>query len=256
MRKIFMVFFLPAAFVVAAEPKGPTPTPTVTLPDLYAAQVKGKVELFRKQVNGKVKKFKLKAPEALHEGDVLKVSSEGNVWLQFREGGNLELGPGGEAEIQHAKLAPKNFQARFSLLKGRLRNWLQRVGEAEWNFEIEAGGVVTGVRGTSFEVEYDPKKEEVQARTYEGKVEAQAEGKKVLLEKDKSLVYNRKIGFSLGGISAQDFEDFAHFLDFSRSLEEKKEIIQRQLQKRLLEKLTKELLGKEEDGRRSIRFGF
>lgn len=235
----------------------PSPAPTVEIPDLYLAKTRGTVAVVSsKDEKGKEKRRRAEAPEALRPGDRVLTGKQATAWLQFREGGTLELGSRSEVVVGEAEVKAGNLRAFFSLAAGRLRAMLEDLSGASSRFEIEAGGMVTGVRGTSYEVEYDPKQGTVQARTYQGEVFARAGEEETVLTEGKAAVFKPEVGLSVGGIDAQDLKDFTEFLNVAGDLEKKKEILQRQLEKRLLEKLTGGILGTDQKGRKSIRFGF
>jgi len=90
-------------------------------------------------------------------------------------------------------------------------------------FEIQAGGVVAGVRGTVFGVDYDKAKNVVNAQTFEGSIFTLSGGKEEIVNKGYSMLVNKTGLPLLAALSPQQIKDFTSFNSVSGLLEEKKE---------------------------------
>lgn len=65
---------------------------------------------------------------------------------------------------------------KFKLFLGKIFASVQKLASSKSSFEIEAGGVVCGVRGTQFTMDYDPGDGHVQVFCQEGSVFTDANG--------------------------------------------------------------------------------
>jgi hypothetical protein len=230
-------------------------TPTVVVPPLCLAEKKGEVTIYSRNAKGQVEKRKASPPEALDRFDRIVTGKKAKAFLQFREGGTVEVGP--ESDVMVAELEEgTDFKARFLLTLGKVKAAVRKLTTATSKFEVEAGGVVAGVRGTHFEVDHDPEKKQVTAKTYEGEIYAKRGGKTETLKKGLTLSFGDGGDFVAGALGVSDLKDFGEFLTTAGGLEKRKELLFKQLEKQLLKKLTGDILGKGKDGKRAIKFGF
>jgi hypothetical protein len=68
-----------------------------------------------------------------------------------------------------ARKGSKGFLSRLKLVAGKVLSQVEKLASSHSTFEVEAGGVVCGVRGTAFEVSNDGST--ITDSTFEGKVE-------------------------------------------------------------------------------------
>jgi hypothetical protein len=235
----------------------PTRTPTATpepqkvdLPPLFLAETKGEVFLIH---NGDKKKAD--PPQKVEKDDHILTGKDGKAYLEFQSGGTLEVGTESDMKINELDIKPDTFKARFLMAFGKIKTIIHKLTVAHSTFEIEAGGVVSGVRGTTFEVDYDKDRKLEATKTYDGTVYTQVNGKEQLVEKGFSMVVSAGGAPVLGQLSAEDVGDFVEFINIDGSLEKKKEILMKQLEKRLLEELTNGVIGKSSDGKTKMNFG-
>ncbi|HVZ80944.1 MAG TPA: FecR family protein [bacterium] len=229
-----------------------TPTPKVQLPPLYVAKVDGEAYLVHKG-----DKKKPDVPQKVEKDDEIITGKDGTVYLQFKDGGTMEIGPSSDIQIKDLDIHGTDFKAKFSMLFGKLRTIIHKLETSSSSFEVEAGGVVTGVRGTTFEVDYDKEKDVHTTKTYDGTVFTRANGKEEDVHKGFSLVVGHGIAPALGPLGAGDIADFVAFLDASDKLEAAKQILLKKLEERLINEALHQILGGgKKDHGIGLQFGF
>jgi hypothetical protein len=219
----------------------PTATPVVKkvdLPPLFLAEVKGEVYL----VHGGDKK-KADPPQKVETDDRIVTGKDSKAYLEFQSGGTIEVGAESDMKISQLEVKPDSFKARFLMAFGKMKTMIHKLAASSSVFEVEAGGVVSGVRGTTFEVGYDQAKKEEATKTYDGTVYTRVNGKEQLVEKGSSMVVGKSGVPVLGVLGASDVADFVSFLDASDKLEAVKQILLKKLEQRLLDEVAKKLLG-------------
>jgi hypothetical protein len=208
------------------------------LPDFYLAQAKGEVFVVHKG-----NKKKADPPQQVEADDKIVTGKDGKAFLQFKSGGTLEVGPKSEVKVSKLEINSKAFKVRFQIAIGKMKTVLKKLTQASSSFEIEAGGVVAGVRGTTFEVDYNKAKNEVATKTYEGSVFTRVGGKENIVEKGFALVVGKGGNPVLSALGGSDVADFVEFLEAADDLEKQKEIILKHLQKKIIDDITKKALG-------------
>ncbi len=219
----------------------PTPKPEakkVDLPPLFLAEVKGEVYLIH---DGDKKKAD--PPQKVEANDRIVTGKDSKAYLEFQAGGTIEVGPDSDMKISQLEVNPNSFKARFMMAFGKMKTVIHKLTTSSSVFEVEAGGVVSGVRGTTFEVGYDQDKREAATKTYDGTVYTRVNGKEQLVQKGFSMVVGRGGAPVLGPLSGSDVADFVSFLDASDKLEAAKQILLKKLEQRLLDEVAKKLLG-------------
>lgn len=229
----------------------PTRTPTVTrtptatpgpkkanLPPLYMAEVKGEVFLFHKG-----DKKKADAPQKVEADDRVLTGENSKAYLQFESGGTIEIGPQSDVKVSKLNISQETFKARFLVAFGKMKTAIHKLTNSTSSFEVEAGGVVAGVRGTTFEVSYDKDKKQASTKTYDGTVATLVNGKETLVEKGMGFVVGKGGSPVLAALGAGDVADFVQFLDAKDKLDAAKDILLKKLEQRLLEEAAKKLLG-------------
>jgi len=262
MRRIlpFLLFLLslalPGASAWCAD-KTPTPDGKNSLPPFYLAETKGTVHLVAwDSARKKAVKTKAKAPCAVRANDRIVTGKKSRAFFQFKDGGTVEVGPDSDLFVREIEADPKTLRARFLLNYGRMKATVKKLTGARSAFEVEAGGVVAGVRGTTFGVEYDPEEKKTVTKTYEGMIYALSGGKESLVKEGFSLALSGDTALA-GKLGSEELGDFAEFLTAAGGLEKKKELLLKQLEKQLLKKVTGGLVGKgAEEGKKALRFGF
>jgi len=215
-----------------------TPTPKVELPPLFLAQVNGDVYLVHKG-----NKKKADPPQKVEADDHILTGDKGKAYLEFASGGTVEIGPKSDVKISQLNINKTTFKARFLIAVGKMKTIIHKMASSSSTFEVEAGGVVAGVRGTTFEVDYNKDSKQACAKTYDGTVYTRENGKETLVKKGFSLVAGPGGSPVLGPLTGSDVADFVDFLDASDKLEKAKEIIIKKLEQRLLDEVAKKVLG-------------
>lgn len=176
-------------------------------------------------------------PEPLAENDEIKTGDDGKAYLEFQNGGVVEVDPDSDTSVKQLDTNGDDFKARFTLLLGKLKAKVMKLTTAKSVFEIEAGGVVAGVRGTVFGVDYDRAQNQVNAQTYEGSIFARSGGKEETVDKGFFLTMN-KAGIPVRSpLTGRQVGSFKDFVDVSGLLEQKKREMLQDMHNRIMQKL-------------------
>jgi hypothetical protein len=111
------------------------------------------------------------------EGDDVLTGKNSTATLRFFDGSELSVKP--ETKFTIGKLqkgAGEDKILQFKLAIGKLFATVKKLASSKSSFEIEAGGVVCGVRGTEYEVDFDPDKDKVDIFVTDGNVWAKSGG--------------------------------------------------------------------------------
>jgi hypothetical protein len=112
------------------------------------------------------------------EGQRVVTDKDSNAVLQFFDGSQLTIKPGTDfwlSKIQKPSDTDKILQ--FKMLAGNLFAKVTKLASSNSSFEIEAGGVVCGVRGTEFSMNFDPDTKTLTLTVVEGTVFSDIDGK-------------------------------------------------------------------------------
>jgi hypothetical protein len=135
--------------------------------------VTGKVEVKTK------KGHKTKTAEkdlTVFQGDRIITQDGSSATLRLFDGSTLDISPNTEfvlSKLQKPTDTTQDKILQFKLVIGQLLAAVQKLTTSKSSFEIEAGGVVCGVRGTKFSFSCDGKRNpQVQLHVFEGIVYA------------------------------------------------------------------------------------
>jgi ferric-dicitrate binding protein FerR (iron transport regulator) len=199
---------------------------------LFVAQVQGKLFVVH---NGT--QHQANPPEPLAESDEIKTDANSKGYLEFQNGSVVEVGPNSDTTVSQLDTSGDDFKARFLLAWGKLKAQVKKLTTSNSSFEVEAGGVVAGVRGTVFGVDYDKTQKKVDAQTFEGSIFTRAGGKEQVVEKGYGLAV-QKTGFSpKSPLTGQQMNSFRDFVDVSGQLEQKKQEMLQDMHNKIMEKL-------------------
>jgi hypothetical protein len=215
---LFILFILGIQPGLWADDAGSDQASSGNLSPLFIAQVEGSVDVVHKDA-----KSQAKPPQLLYEEDSIATGKTGKAYLEFQEGGTVEIGPKTEVKIREVNVKPDSFRARFLMAYGKMKAKVKKLTTSSSVFEIQAGGVVAGVRGTVFGVDYDKTKNVVNAQTFEGSIFTLAGGKEEVVNKGYSMLVNKTGSPLLMALSPQQLNDFTSFNSVSNLLDEKKE---------------------------------
>ena len=257
MATLLLLPFLISAMPASAADKTTTTKSKDELPAFYLAETQGKAFLVSWDAAAKKAiKAKAKPPRAVRANDRIITEKNSRAYFQFKDGGTVEVGPNSDVFVREIAVDPKSFRARFLLTYGRMKAAVKKRTGARSTFEVEAGGVVAGVRGTTFEVEYDQDTRETIARTFEGTLFTRSGGTERLVKEGFSLALSGNQALT-GALGSDDLQDFADFVSTAGDLERKKKILLKQLEKQLLKKVTDGALQQGiEEGKKALQFGF
>lgn len=201
---------------------------------LFLAQAKGQVLVVH---NGS--QHKANPPEPLEKSDEIKTGKDGKGYLEFQNGGIVEVGPNSDATVSQLDTGGKDFKARFLLAWGWLKAKVQKLTTSSSSFEVDAGGVVAGVRGTVFGVNYDKDTKKVEAQTYEGSIFTKlGSNKEEVINKGYALAIEKAgVPPVKSPLTGQQMNSFKDFVDVSGQLEQKKQELLNQMHQKVMEKL-------------------
>jgi hypothetical protein len=197
---------------------------------LFMAQVKDKAI-----VTHEGKQHTANPPEALSEGDWIQTDSNNKAYLEFENGGVVEVGPNSRVQVKQLEITPKDFKARFLLAAGKFKAKVMKLTTASSCFEVQAGGVVAGVRGTVFGVNYDQADNQVSAATYEGSIFAQSNGRTETIDRGYGAVVENTGAPSVSELTKGQIQSFQQFDDVAGLLEEKKQELMDDMKNRALQ---------------------
>ncbi len=166
---MFLAFTLLSGSVLAAD----LPASSNTTQAIFT-KVQGKVQVL---VPNHKKPKKAQKDLVVTQGDRIVTQADSSAVLRLFDGSELRVDPQTEfvlSEMKKPSDEDKNF--KFSLFVGKLAAVVKKLTSASSSFEIEAGGVVCGVRGTQFEMGYNPHKNSVSLNVMEGSVWARSNG--------------------------------------------------------------------------------
>jgi hypothetical protein len=237
-----LLFLLLGLFILPLRAMGadPTPAPTeeikVDIPPLYLAEAKGEVYVVHDEV-----KDKADPPQALEAGDRILTKADSLAYLEFKNGGVVEVNPNSDFKVNEAQ-AETDFRGRFLLAFGKVMSMVHKLTTTHSAFEVEAGGVIAGVRGTVFSVEYNGYKCPVIEKTYEGSVSNRWVPKKEqTVDKDH---WNRicTCGETTSGtLSSEEQKEFGRFKKAAEEIESKSGKVKIKLKEKLEEERREEI---------------
>jgi predicted secreted protein len=130
-------------------------------------EAKGTVLLVQ---NGNPQPVTLEEEETVEQGDEIITKENSQATLSLDENTLIRLGP--DSDLHITALGPNEtngFISRLELAGGKIMSEVEHLADRQSTFEVNAGGVVCGVRGTAFEVEKQG--QEVRTNTFRGVVE-------------------------------------------------------------------------------------
>ncbi|HEY5038176.1 MAG TPA: FecR family protein [bacterium] len=189
------------------------------LTQLFLAKAEGEASL----IHGYEKKRAF-PPQSIEANDRIVTGKDGTVYLEFQEGGTIEIGPNSDMKVGEVNVKPDTFKARFLLAFGKVRSLVKKLTTASSSFEIEAGGTVAGVRGTVFEVGYDKSKDRLTDKTFEGSIYARANGnsKENIVDKGNSMTVDKGGPPVFSALTPDDIANFQNFVNVAGDLQKKK----------------------------------
>ncbi len=178
-----MIFFLvlavcsileagpPAMAQTAGQVKAPSARSSPSATFLF---VKGVVTV--RDVQGKTRTAS-KGTTAFEEERV-SVAKESQATLRLFDGSTLDLSSKSQLVLQKLRQPSEKVKnIEFQLAFGAILAKVKKLLSSQSSFEVKAGGVVCGVRGTEFAFSYDPDKDWITLKVHEGTVYVNSAGK-------------------------------------------------------------------------------
>ncbi|HEV2352598.1 MAG TPA: FecR family protein, partial [Puia sp.] len=111
------------------------------------------------------------------EGERIVTDKDSKATVQLFDGSQIDINPNTDLALtKMQKPSAKDKILQFKLFIGSLLSKVKKLASSKSSFEIEAGGVVCGVRGTQYSYSYDPKAHNVTVHVDEGTVYLNSNG--------------------------------------------------------------------------------
>ena len=137
------------------------------------SQVKGKVKV----LNGGGSSRPVTVGDKAYPGETIQVGGKAQAQIVLFDGSTLDLSSNSKltlAALKQPSATEKIISLKLAL--GKVFAQVRKLMTAKSSFEIEAGGVVCGVRGTAFSVGYNPDTQKMDLDVQEGHVAAMGGG--------------------------------------------------------------------------------
>jgi hypothetical protein len=170
--------------------QAPTPTETPEPLEYEVDDIKGNVLVL---YDGETDPEPAEGDEVLEQGDELITKADSEATLTLNDITAIHVSEGTTVKI--SELQPNNtggFLSRLELAGGKVLSEVEELDQAHSSFEVDAGGVVCGVRGTSFEVLNQ--NGNVQTNTFHGAVEVAKENHSQLVKAGEHSAFSFKKG--------------------------------------------------------------
>jgi ferric-dicitrate binding protein FerR (iron transport regulator) len=114
--------------------------------------------------------------EVLESGDELKVGADSQATLMLQSDTSIQVSANSDVKVDQIEGNQKGgFFSKLKITAGKLLADVRKhLDESQSTFEVDANGVVCGVRGTAFEV--SAQGDDVQTLTHEGTVDVKTGG--------------------------------------------------------------------------------
>jgi len=112
-----------------------------------------------------------KVGSVVKQGERVVTDKDSTAVLQFFDGSQLTVKPQTDFWLSKLKApSPQDKILKFKMLLGSLLAQVTKLNSSNSSFEVEAGGVVCGVRGTKFGMDFDPDHHKVTVNVTDGTV--------------------------------------------------------------------------------------
>ncbi len=181
MKRLFIVtllFLIPAGRLFAVT-------------EAIFTSVTGKVEI--KGHKGHLYRVAQKEDRVV-EGERILTGPAAQATLKTFDGSEIQISPNTDVWLDKLKKPDANNKIiQFKMMMGRLLATVKHLFSAQSSFEINAGGVVCAVRGTQYQVRYDPDAHTVWLDVLEGRVGATSNGKTVDYTAGSKAIYKNGV---------------------------------------------------------------
>jgi hypothetical protein len=112
-----------------------------------------------------------KVGDTVVQGQRVVTKKDSNAVIQFFDGSQLTIKPNTDFWLSELeKPSDKDKVLKFKMLVGQLIAQVTKLGSSNSAFEIQAGGVVCGVRGTHFSMDFNPQNQKLVLDVFDGTV--------------------------------------------------------------------------------------
>jgi hypothetical protein len=146
-------------------------------------------------MGGKVRQ--IHKQDKTYSGETIQVGARSEAVILMADGSTLDLMANSRmalASLKQDSPGEKNFLIKLGL--GKVVAMVTHLMSAHSTFEIEAGGVICGVRGTQFSVDYDSKKDKGEVFVNSGVVDVTGKGKTITLAAGGHTFFQRGLPWS------------------------------------------------------------
>jgi hypothetical protein len=133
----------------------------------------------------------VKQGDKASQGETVTVAKGGSAALKLFDGSTIELKSNSRVVLTTLKKSSnKDNKLRLKLSFGKIIAKVKKMLTPKSSFEIEAGGVVCGVRGTAYTVSYDPETGVMTIKVTEGSVlVVDKNGNKYLIKAGEEMTF-------------------------------------------------------------------
>ncbi len=115
--------------------------------------------------------------DGVYPGESIQVGAKSQAQVTLFDGSTLDLSANSKLTLnQLQQPSQKDKVISLKLALGKVFAQVRKLFSSKSSFEIEAGGVVCGVRGTAFSMDFNPQTKSLDLNVLEGKVSAFSEG--------------------------------------------------------------------------------
>jgi FecR protein len=158
------------------------------------------------------------AGSSVSEGESVITGKDSTAVLSLFDGSQLTVSPDTDFRlVKSRKPSVRDKILQFKLFVGKLLAQVKKLASSQSSFEIEAGGVVCGVRGTKYSMAYDPDTGKVNVVVLDGTVWVGADGHTYTLGAGQQGRYDHGRWEGGGGGQAKGGNDFNPFYGFDGS---------------------------------------
>ena len=124
------------------------------------------------------------------EGERIVTDKDSKATLQLFDGSQLDINPNTDLALtKMQKPSSQDKVLQFKLFVGNLLAKVKKLASSKSSFEIEAGGVICGVRGTQYSYSFDPKSHNVTVHVDDGTVYLNSNGHTYLFTAGQTGVF-------------------------------------------------------------------
>lgn len=170
----------------------PSPTPSTAPLEYEVEDIQGTVMAL---LDGATDAVTVQEGETLETGDTLITLAKSETTLSLNDVTAVHVSEGTTVKIAELETnSTQGFISRLELAGGQVLSEVEKLDTSHSTFEVNAGGVVCGVRGTAFEVQNQGG--QVETNTFHGAVEVDKDDQSQLVKGGEHSAFSfKKSGF-------------------------------------------------------------